>query len=95
VPNTDFKPSTQYRETLITRARGVDWMNSEALERAFATRLLVMTNGGPTEADALRASMRITTEAFDALIQGFAGEELLTINGGSISLGLEQRLTSQ
>lgn len=67
-------------------------MKSGALERAFATRLLAMTNGGSLEVDTLRASMRITAEAFDALIQGFAGEELLTINGGSISLGLEQRL---
>ncbi len=67
-------------------------MNSGALTRAFATRLLAMTNGESTDADALRASMRVTAEAFDEQMRCFADEGLLTIREGSVSLCLKQRL---
>lgn len=72
----------------------VEWigMKGGALERAFTTRLLALTNGEQLEVDALRDSMRITSEAFDSLMQSFSDGGLLSIQNGSISLGLEQRL---
>lgn len=67
-------------------------MKSGALERAFTTRLLAMTNGEQLEVNALRDSLRITAEAFDSLMQSFSDSGLLSIQNGSIFLNLEQRL---
>lgn len=67
-------------------------MNSGATQRAFATRLLAMTNGEPLEVEELRASLRITDETFDSLMQSFADGGLLTIHDDSVTLGLSQRL---
>ena len=60
--------------------------------RHLLTRLLALTNEETVEVEALRGSLRITQETFDALLQHLVDEGLVTIQGKSITLGLEQRL---
>jgi len=67
-------------------------MAHSASLRLLLVRLLALTNGEPVEVEALRGSLRITSEAFDALLQQFADEGLVSMQGESISLALEQRL---
>jgi Holliday junction resolvase-like predicted endonuclease len=67
-------------------------MMNGALHRAFLTRLLAATNGESLTVEALRGSMRVTSEAFDALLDTYCAEGLITLREGSIELTLEQRL---
>jgi len=56
------------------------------------TRLLTFTNGETIEVEALRGSLRITHETFDALLQQLVDDGLASVQGETISLGLDQRL---
>jgi len=67
-------------------------MMNGALHRAFLTRLLAVTKGESLTVEALRGSMRITSEAFNALLDTYGEEGLITLRDGSIELTLEQRL---
>ena len=68
-------------------------MENRATLRLLLTRLLAQTNGEPVEVEALRGSLRLTSEAFDALLQHLVDEGLVSMQGKSITLGLEQRLS--
>jgi hypothetical protein len=56
-------------------------MANSALQRIFLTRLLTMTNGESVELEALRGSLRVTSEAFDSLIHQLSDEGLLSLVG--------------
>lgn len=68
-------------------------MANSALQRIFLTRLLTMTNGESVELEALRGSLRVTSEAFDSLIHQLSDEGLLSLVGATIRLTLDQRLS--
>jgi len=68
-------------------------MANSAPLRLLLTRLLALTNGESVDVEALHGSLRITSEAFNALLQQFVDEGLISIQGKSISLELDQRLT--
>jgi hypothetical protein len=68
-------------------------MANSALQRVFLTRLLTMTNGESLTLEALRESMRVTSEAFDSLINQYDEEGLLSLEGTNIQLSIEQRLS--
>ncbi len=67
-------------------------MANSAPLRLLLTRLLTLTNGETVEVEALRGSLRITHETFDALLQQLVDDGLASIQGETISLGLDQRL---
>ncbi len=71
-----------------------EWMGmaNSATLRLMLLRLLALTNGEAVEREALRGSFRITSEAFESLLRGLACEGLVSLQGESISLSLEQRL---
>lgn len=68
-------------------------MVNGALHRAFLTRTLAMTNGEPLTLEALKRSMNVTSEAFDSLLTQYDEEGLLSLEGTTIRLSLEQRLS--
>lgn len=68
-------------------------MMNGALQRAFLTRLLAMTSGESLRVEALRESLRITSEAFDSLLDAYGDEGLLTIKEGEVVVTLDQRLS--
>jgi hypothetical protein len=68
-------------------------MANNALHRAFLTRLLAMTNGELLELEALRSSLRVTSEAFDSLIDQYGDEGLLSLDESTIRLTIDQRLS--
>lgn len=67
-------------------------MMNGALHRAFLTRLLAMTGGESLRVEALRESLRITSEAFTSLLDAYNDEGLLAVKDGVIIVSLEQRL---
>jgi hypothetical protein len=67
-------------------------MMNGTLHRAFLTRLLAMTCGESLRVEVLRESMRVTSEAFDSLLDVYSDEGLLTVKEGEIVVTLEQRL---
>ena len=78
-------------ETLNSLAPEWNGMANAPL-RSLLTRLLTLTNGESVEVETLRSSLRITSDAFDTLLQQLVDEGLISIQGQSISLGLDQRL---
>ena len=79
-------------ETLNFPASEWSRMANSPLLRPLLIRLLELTNGEPVEVKKIRGSLRITSEAFEALLQQLVDEALVTKRGESISLSLEQRL---
>ena len=67
-------------------------MANSASLRLLLARLLALTNGEAVEIEALRGSLRITSETFDALLQQLTDDGLVSMQGKMISLGLGQRL---
>jgi hypothetical protein len=68
-------------------------MGNSAALRLLLTRLLALTNGEAVEIEALRGSLRITKETFDALLEQLSDDGLVSLQGKSITLGLKQRLS--
>jgi hypothetical protein len=67
-------------------------MENSAPLRHLLTHLLALTNGEAVEIEALLGSLRITREAFDALLHDLADEGLVTVQEKTITLELKQRL---
>ena len=84
--------SLREMETLISPASEWNGMANSAPIRLILTRLLSLTNGESVEVETLRGSLRITSETFETLLQQLIDEELVSLQGNSISLGRDQRL---
>jgi len=67
-------------------------MANSASLRLLLTHLLAQTNGESVDVEALRGSLRLTKEAFDALLQRLVEEGLISIQSETISLELDQRI---
>ncbi len=79
-------------ETLISPASEWNGMANSAPIRLILTRLLSLTNGESVKVETLRGSLRITSETFETLLQQLIDEELVSLQGNSISLEQDQRL---
>ena len=86
-----MKPSTPRGETLISRIPRVDEMESAPL-RLVLTRLLSLTNDETVNVKKLQGSMKITSEALDGVLDKLNELDLITIEDGTITLSLDQRL---
>jgi hypothetical protein len=60
--------------------------------RLVLTRLLALTNDESVEVENLRGSMRITSEALEGVLYRLSESDMITIEGGWITLSLDQRL---
>jgi hypothetical protein len=87
-----LKPSTKGKPS-IPPPRKWSRMANSASFRLLLTRLLTLTNGESVEIEALRGSLRITKETFDALLEQLSDDGLVSLQGQSITLKLEQRLS--
>jgi hypothetical protein len=87
-----FRFETFGMETLNFPASEWNRMTNSTLLRPLLIRLLEHTNGEPVEVKKIHGSLRITSEAFEALLQHLVDDGLVTMQGESISLSLEQRI---
>ena len=60
--------------------------------RLVLTRLLVLKNDESVDVEKLRGSMRITSEALEGVLYELSESNMITVEGGRISLSLDQRL---